>query len=71
MIGGHAERAHVAGNAEPAIMFHRARALRASFRMPARRLLGIEKHAAHAMAIEQQGEHQSDRPAADDGDWYT
>jgi hypothetical protein len=71
MIGGHAERAHAAGDAEPAVMLHGARALRASFRMPARRFLGIEKNATYAVPVEQQREHQPDRPAADDCDRYT
>ena len=69
MIGGQAQRAHVAGDAEPAKMLHRPRALRASFRMPARRFLGVEQHRAHAVPIEQKCEHQPDRPAADNCNW--
>jgi hypothetical protein len=67
MIGGQPQRADVASDAELLVMLHRARALRASFRMPARRFLGVEQHTAYAMPVEQQRQHQSDRPAADDG----
>jgi hypothetical protein len=68
MIGGQAEAPQRCRNAEPPVMLHGARALRASFRMPARRLLGVEQHTAHAVPVEQQRQHQPDRPAADDED---
>ncbi len=68
MVAGEPEQAHLIGESEPAVELHRARILAVAFGMPALRGLGVEQRCLEAVEIEEERQHQSDRPAADDGD---
>ena len=68
MIAGKAEAAHCVGKTEPTVKLHRAGVLAVAFGMPAALRLGVEDRAPHAVKVEKQREHETDRPAADDRD---
>ena len=68
MIRRQAERAHARREAEPPVVLHGARIVCRAFRMDAHRRLGVEHHRAHAMPVEKQRQHQSDRPATNNRD---
>src|SRR5215475_15005375 len=66
MIGGQAKLADSAGDAEPAIMLHRARIVRAAPRVRWHAVIGVEDDGLDAVAIEKQRQQHANRAAADD-----
>src|SRR5215475_9651577 len=66
MIGGQAKLADSAGDAEPAIMLHRARIVRAAPRVRWHAVIGVEDDGLDAVAIEKQRQQHADGAAADD-----
>ena len=68
MVGRQTELAHLFGNAKTSEMLQGASVLRAALGMLAGAIVSIEQNAAHAVTVEKQRQHQSDRAAADDRD---